>query len=351
MSLFSVSKIQLVGVAACVPQNVVSNYDYELISPKERELLVKTVGIEKRRIAQKGICASDLCFEAAQQLLNDLGWERREVEVLVFITQTPDYITPATSNILQQRLGLSKNCIALDINLGCSGYVYGLAVVSSLLQTLGKGKALLLAGDISSATLSEKDKSSAPIFSDAGSATALQWRQNAAPVYFNLQGDGSGYDAIIIPAGGYRHPVDARALEEQTISEGITRNQTHLILKGIDVFNFSVNEVPANVEALLNFAGKDRAAVNYFLFHQANLIINESIRKKLKLTPEQVPYSLRDFGNTSSATIPVTLITQLRNRLISEKLEMVFSGFGVGLSWSSAYLETEKLVCCELIEV
>jgi 3-oxoacyl-[acyl-carrier-protein] synthase-3 len=170
-------------------------------------------------------------------------------------------------------------------------------------------------------------------------------------MYFNLQSDGKGYGAIIIPDGGYRNPVSVDSLKEEEVGEGIIRNKTHLILSGIDVFNFSVNEVPKNVEDLLAFSNRDRTMIDYFVFHQANRIINEAIRKKLKLEPGQVPYSLQQYGNTSSATIPVTIITQLKQQVEAQPLKMVFSGFGVGLSWSSLFTETDKFVCPALIEV
>lgn len=350
MAKFSVHNIQLSGIAACVPKKEASNFDLELLPLKERELLVKTVGIEKRRIAEKGVCTSDLCGESARALLEALNWNAEEIDVLIFVTQTPDYITPATAGILQKKLGLPTSCIALDINLGCSGYVYGMAVAASLLNTIGRGKALLLSGDISTACISGKDKSTTPIFSDAGSATALQRKEGAPAMYFNLQGDGKGFEAIIIPDGGYRNPVTEKSLEYHKEGEGITRNKTHLRLNGIDVFNFSVNEVPENVNGLLAFCGRSSSDVDYFIFHQANLIINEAIRKKLKLEPGQTPSSLRNYGNTSSATIPVTAVTQLKNELESKPLKIVMSGFGVGLSWSSVFLETQSIVCPALIE-
>ncbi|HXH17973.1 MAG TPA: ketoacyl-ACP synthase III [Chitinophagales bacterium] len=349
MALFSIQNIRVSGISSCVPKTEVSNFDLELISPRERDLLVKSVGIEKRRVAEPGICTSDLCLKSAETLLSALGWRKEEIGVLIFVTQTPDYITPATSNILQDKLGLPGGCLALDINLGCSGYVYGIAVAASLLAALGRGKALLLAGDISTATVSEKDKSTAPIFSDAGSATALEIAPGSPPLFFNLQGNGKGFEAIMIPDGGYRHPVTEKSLQYQTAGEGIVRNKTHLILNGIDVFNFSVTEVPKNVEELLKFCGKDRTIVDYYLFHQANLLINESIRKKLKLESRQVPYSLRDYGNTSSATIPVTIVSRLREQVSTQPLRMIFSGFGVGLSWGSMYVETDGIVCTDMV--
>ncbi|GIV33404.1 MAG: 3-oxoacyl-ACP synthase [Chitinophagales bacterium] len=351
MALFALKNARFCGVASCVPVHTESNYDLPLLTPKERELLVKSTGIEKRRVAPGGICSSDLCVEGARELLKQLNWAPEEISILLFITQTPDYITPASSALIQDRLSLSHGCIALDINLGCSGYVYGLAITASLLNALGGGKALLLAGDISTATISQQDKSTVPIFSDAGSATALEYDPQAPEMFFNLEGDGSRFETIIIPAGGYRKPVDTAALEYRQRGEGIVRNDTHLILNGIDVFNFSVREVPRNVNKLLTFAGTAKNDIDYYVFHQANLIINEAIRKKLQLPADRVPYSLHDFGNTSSATIPVTLTTCLREKLQTSNVKMLLSGFGVGLSWGSALIQTRQICCPQLIEI
>ena len=277
--------------------------------------------------------AGDLCRVAAEELLHELGWERDTIDIIIFVTQTPDYITPATAIIIQNQLGLSKDCLAFDINLGCSGYVYGLSTAAGLLRNFPQGRALVLVGDVSSACVSAEDKSAAPIFSDAGSATALEKKEGASPLWFNLQSDGQGFEAIIIPGGGYRNPITAEALAVKTISEGISRNETHLILNGIDVFNFSIKEVPKNVNALLEALKKSQEEVDYFIFHQANMMINETIRKKLKLEKWQVPYSLEKFGNTSSATIPVTMITELHEELTTKHLSLVVSRI-----WGRAFM-------------
>jgi 3-oxoacyl-[acyl-carrier-protein] synthase-3 len=351
MAIFSIPGVKITGIAASVPKQEFSNYDLDLISEKDRELLIKTTGIEKRRIATPGTCTSDLCHAASDKLLNELKWERSEVSLLVFVTQTPDYITPATAIVLQERLGLSKNCLAFDINLGCSGYVYGLSVIASLLSRMPSGKGLLLVGDVSSACISHIDKSVAPIFSDAGSATALEADSVAPAMVFNLENDGKGYEAIMIPEGGYRKPVTEESLKYIQIEPGISRNKTHLVLNGIDVFNFSIREVPRNVTELLNSLDLGADKVDYFVFHQANKLINDSIRKKLKLDESQTPSSLKNFGNTSSATIPVTMVTELQSKLQAQPLNLVLCGFGVGLSWGSVYLQTSSLKCLPLVEI
>ena len=350
MAVFTVPNISIKGIAASVPKQVEDNEQLELISEAERAMFIKTVGIRYRRVAEAGVTASDLCYAAADKLLNELNWNREEVKVLVFVTQTPDYIIPNTSSLLQEKLGLPKSCLVFDINLGCSGYVYGLSVVASLLQNMPNGKGLLLVGDVSTATISKHDKSTTPLFSDAGSATALQ-HEAGKQMHFNLQTDGKGYDDIIVPDGGFRNRVTEKSFEQVEYEKGISRSGLDMKLDGIKIFNFALREVAPNINGLLDDRGIDKSTVDYFVFHQANLLMLESVRKKLKVETDKVPYSLYDFGNTSSATIPLTMVAKLREQLQTRKINFVLSGFGVGLSWGSAYIETDNIVCPQLIEV
>ncbi len=350
MAVFSIPNVQVRGISAAVPKQVEDNNDFSLLSEAERALFIKTVGIRYRRVAPKGVTASDLCLAAAQKLMADLNWIPEDIKVLVFVTQTPDYIIPNTSSLLQEKLGLAKSCISFDVNLGCSGYVYGLSIVGGLLQNMPGAKALLLVGDISTSTISMKDKSTAPLFSDAGSATALEFSAGNQ-IHFNLQTDGKEYDDIIIPGGGYRNQFTEKLLEYTEYEPGISRNELHMKLDGIKIFNFGLREVVPNIETLLREKGIDKESVDHFVFHQANLLMLESIRKKLKVVPEKVPYSLYDYGNTSSATIPVTLVTKLGESLRTGKVKLLLSGFGVGLSWGSAYIETENIVCPKPVEI
>ena len=350
MAVFTVPDIKVKGISAAVPKEVEDNHHFPLLTENERALFIKTVGIRYRRIAPAGLTASDLCLSAAEKLLQDLNWNREDIKVLVFVTQTPDYIIPNTSSLLQHKLGLSKNCIAFDVNLGCSGYVYGLSIIGGLLQNMPGAKALLLVGDISSATISMQDKSTAPLFSDAGSATALEYAAGGQ-IHFNLQTDGSEFDDIIIPGGGYRNQFNEKMLEYTEYEKGITRNQLHMKLDGVRIFNFGLREAAPNIETLLLEKNIEKDSVDYFVFHQANLLMLESVRKKLKAAPEKVPYSLYDYGNTSSATIPLTMVVKLNEQLRAGKVKSVLSGFGVGLSWGSAYIETENIVCPKLVEI
>lgn len=351
MACFSVAHTRIRGLAASVPKAIARNADLDLLPEKERERLVKTTGIVQRRIAPADLCASDLCHAAAQSVMAGLGWSPDSVDAVVFVTQTPDFLVPGTATQLQQRLGLGKSTLALDINQGCAGYVYGLSIAAALVATGGIKRALLLVGDTITHTLSQMDQSTVPIFSDAGSATALEFDPAAPPMHFNLQSDGSGHQAICIPEGGARQPLHAGSLDMQPFGTGVSRAGVHLVMEGLDIFNFAISEVPPNVRALLSYAGQDPAGIDHFVFHQANLLLNEMIRKKLALPVEKVPYSLADYGNTSCATVPVTMASQLAPTLRTTPQRLLLSGFGVGLSWGSALVELPVLYCPPMIEL
>ncbi len=349
MALFTIPGVRITGIASAVPSQVYENRDYDLIPEKDLGLFIKTVGVEKRRVAPKGMTTSDLCEAAAGRLISELGWSPGDIELIIFISQSRDYLIPATAGILQHKLGLPKTCMALDISLGCSGYVYGLSVMASQMKLGGIKKGLLLVGDVSTQTTGYRDKSTFPLFGDGGTATALELDDAAAPMVFNLQTDGSGYQAIIIPDGGIRNLVTLESFREEKITEGIERNRLHIALDGMQVFQFSLREVPPNIRTLMQEAGCTMDDVDYFILHQANRLMNESIRKKLGIPDEKCPYSIGEYGNTSSASIPLTISHALNERLQRENAKLVFSGFGVGLSWGSVYLETDRIACPAVI--
>jgi 3-oxoacyl-[acyl-carrier-protein] synthase-3 len=296
MALFTIPRIRISGMAACVPSQVVSNADYRWVSVKEREQLIKTVGVETKRVAPDGTTTSDLCIKAAGKLLEDLGWNREEIQLIIFVSQARDYLIPATAGIIQDRLGLSKSTISIDINLGCSGFVYGLSVMGSIMNTTGIKKGLLMVGDIAHVNASYRDKSTYPLFGDAGTITALEISEDAQQMHFNLQGDGAGYKAIMIPDGGFRNLINRSSFDYKKYGEGIHRHRLHVALDGIEVFNFSLREVVPNMKTLLKFAGKELGEFDFVVFHQANRLINETLRKMLKLEPEKVPYSIQKYG-------------------------------------------------------
>ncbi len=312
---------------------------------------IESTGMKYRRRSPDNMTSSDLCFHAAEKLIKELGWEKSEIEALVFVSQTPDYILPATSCVLQQRLGLSKECYTLDISLGCSGWVYAISVLAALLQNGTINKGLLLAGDTVTKICSPEDKSTFPLFGDAGTATAVEYSAESDGMHFNFNTDGNGYETIIVRSGGYRTPVDESALELKSREENISRRDIDLELNGMDVFSFGITKAPKSVKSLCDHFGIDKENVDIFTFHQANLMMNEMIRKKLKLPEEKVPYCMDEFGNTSCASIPLALVTREREKLQTQTVKHIACGFGVGLSWGSVYFETDKIVVPKLIEI
>jgi 3-oxoacyl-[acyl-carrier-protein] synthase-3 len=346
MAFLSVPNIEIVGIAACVPAAIAENSALEI---QDVNRLISTTGIARRRISAIDSSTADLCISAASKLLKDIGWSGDDVDAIIFVTQTPDYILPATSPYIQTQLGLSVNCYCLDISLGCSGYIYGLSVLTALMQNGTIKKAILLAGDTISKICSPNDKSTFPLFGDGGTATALEYKSGGDGFKFHFGNDGSGKDAIIVKDGGFRNMFSPESLAIQTIEHGIARNNLHLTLEGMDVFAFGISRAPESVNALLQYFSLDPEKLDYFVFHQANLFMNEKIRKKLKLEPAKVPYSLWNFGNTSCASIPLTMVTEIADSLKSGSREVVACGFGVGLSWGSAHFKTKKIIIPELL--
>ena len=335
MGLSTLHNVRFAGMTSCVPKRVLSNL--EDCPPKmrsERERLVRNIGIHERRICQPWQTFSDLAFDATEKLLESLEWNREEVDALILVTQSPDYLIPATAIILQDRLKLSNATIAFDVNLGCSGYPFGLHILGSMIASGAIKKGLVLVGD-RCATVND------PLFSDAGTATALEFDPNAAPMYFDLNSDGAGYRAIILPVGGHREPFGPQHTVPTRDENGVLHWPSELILDGPAVLSFSTQQVPPSVRRALEYAGVTADEVDYFIFHQANRMINETIRKKLGLPVEKVPSTLHDFGNTSGASLPVTMTARINEELSTGRRRLSLSGFGIGLSWGTCVLEVE----------
>ena len=343
MARVTLDSVRYRGLASCVPKHVVSNLDCPEAKKSERERLVRNIGILNRRLCYPWQCFSDLALAAAERLIEEIGWRREEIDALIVVTQSPDYLIPATAIILQDRLKLGRGTIAFDINLGCSGYPFGIYTVGSMLASGGIKKALLLVGD-KSGGINE------PLFSDCGTATALEFDPSAPRMWFDMNSDGSGYRAIILPVGGHRVPLEMHHCVPKLDKNGDMHSDRDLILDGTAVLNFSTQRIPPAIRELCDFAQVPLDQVDYVLLHQANRMINETIRKKLALPAEKVPSTLYDFGNTSSASIPITMTARIRDDLASGRKRLLMSGFGIGLSWGSCILDTENAAFPSLIE-
>lgn len=344
MAFLEFKNVRIAGVSAGVPQRKVCNLDIKDISADyDSAAFVETTGVLERRI-DEALTTSDLCVAAAEKLLADLGWDKSEVGGVIFVSQTTDYYLPATACIVQDRLGLSRECYAEDIVLGCSGWVYGLSSLVSLMANGGIKKALLMAGDAK-----RHVETNDPLFGFAGTVTALEYVEGAAGFQFHFGTDGSGFDAIIIPDGGSRNQVTENSFKDEVI-DGKHYNRMQTRMKGMDVFSFGISTAPKSVKKLAENFGFDYLNADYFVFHQANMKMNNMIAKKLKLPAEKVPSCMYHFGNTSSASIPLTIVTQLKGKC-EDKAKFICCGFGVGLSWGTVAFETENVVISDLVEV
>jgi 3-oxoacyl-[acyl-carrier-protein] synthase III len=351
MAAFAIEALRLRAIVAAVPVQQVSTAQCALLSESQGRDFVRAVGIMSRRVAPSTLCASDLCIASAQALLDRTGVRSAEVGAVVFVTQTPDHPIPGNGALVQHRLGLPTTTVVLDLNQGCAGYVYGLAVIAGLMRATGIDKGLLLVGDTITRWLCPSDASTVPIFSDAGSATLVEQAPHAEPMYFNLGGDGRGADVIQVKGGGARHPFAASSLTMEEDERGIHRASVHLSMRGIDVLHFVMTHVEPNIRDLLAFAQADVDTPDYYVFHQANQILNDSLRRRLGITAARAPETLHDFGNTSCATIPVTICHRLGGPMAQGPVRLLLSGFGSGFSWGSALLRADSVLCPPLLEL
>lgn len=337
------------SIAACVPSRIETNESLEYLIPKEDlEKTINNIGIRERRIADKDVCASDLCLSAAEQLIEDNSIEKESIQALIFVSQTSDYHQPATAPILQHRLGLSKSTLCFDVNLACSGYVYGLSIAYSFCTQMGCDRVLLLVGETMSKITSEYDRESKPLFGDAGTATLIE-KGEYGESFFSLNSDGSGADVMMIPVGGFRNPASIEAFEMDEDDKGNRRNGFQFRMDGMDVFNFGMRVEPKDIKSLLTFSGEGIESIDLLIFHQANKFMTDFFAKRLKVAVEKVPYSLDRFGNTSSASIPLTIVSELYDKFpVREKV--ILSGFGAGLSWGSVLLDLSRCKISKLTE-
>lgn len=352
MAFLRIENVSLRGVSGCVPANRVKTCDLQLFKGDNGEKFTKTTGIVERRVAPEGMCTSDLCCKAAEELIKKLGWEKESIEVLIFASNTPDYRSPATSCLLQHRLGLPTTCFTFDISTVCCGFIQGLTVLGSLMSSGNIKRALLLAGDTNSKTSSPDDQSRYPLLGDAGTATAWEFNPEADEILVNLMSDGSNEAFVVTPHSGFRHMVTPESFKVRMCDDGIMRAPIHGIMNGMEVFSYAISECPKAIRNLAEHYKFDIINdVDYYLFHQANLKLNLTIAKKLKLDLEKIPSNIQYFGNISCAAIPLLMVTNISEQLTTQKLSLLLSAIGAGFVWGAGYLKTDKIVCTELLEL
>lgn len=321
---------RLAGVASAVPRMEFDNVrDTQQFDQTEVKKVVALAGVKARRITQGSLCTSDLCLAAAQDLLAGLGWAPESVDALIFITQSPDYFLPGSSSLMHRDLALGRHCAVFDVGLGCSGYPYGLWLANMMIQTGSAKRVLVLHGDTPSLFTDKNDRSTYLLFGDGGTATAVEHSATAGEWGFCLYSDGSGFNDLIIPGGGFRDPKPA---DERDYC---------LHMNGPNLFNFTVTRVPELIADTLQLMNSTAEDTDLFFFHQSNQFIMKHIAKKCGLPAEKTPIILDRFGNIGGASIALAMTQYLAENKIAAPVKAMLLGYGVGLSWGSAFVEID----------
>lgn len=354
MAQFSIPGVAIRGISACVPPAVDENSKLNIYEDSaEVEKVIATTGVERKHVLTDGITASDLCLTAAKRLLHDLGWESESIDALVYVTQTPDYNNQPTSFVMHDKLGLPEDCMCVDLYHGCPGWVIGLSQVCSLLSASHLRRALLLDGDAITKMNYPLDRESRPLFGDCGTATAVEYdpSNGGGNINFVIGSRSKDGASLIHEIGGYRKPFTPETFNKEyrmLQGEGLPDADAD-VMDGMSVFSFGITVPPKSIKKLCESFGIDLNDVDKVVLHQANEFMLKKIVKKLKVDSDKVPMSLRDYGNTTSASIPLTIVSQCGKEYASQKLRTVCCGFGTGLSWGTACFETDHIVCPEVL--
>ena len=342
------------GILTILPHNEVT-FEDDMIQynfPLEKSLRLKQImGYGRHRIAEAGICVSDLCLFGMEYLIDKGLLDKNDIDALILVTQTPDYLIPPTSNIIQGKLNLKQDMICLDINQGCAGYILGLIEAFMLLEQDEVNKVVLLTGDILSRKTSSKDRNSYPLIGDGAAVTIVEKDDRAGEIYANLQMDGSRGGALIIPAGGLRMPVSPETAMLEEAEDGNLRSKENLLMDGIAIFQFMQTEVPLMVDRLLKFSGADRDEVDYFMFHQPNRFMLEKLADQMRVPRAKMPNNIVErFGNSSGSSIPTNICFNIGSQLQQDSLRLCLGGYGTGLTWSSMLFTLGGLDFCQMID-
>jgi 3-oxoacyl-[acyl-carrier-protein] synthase-3 len=344
--------VRVSGVAGAVPKAVVNNLvDHTFCSAEDRQKIVALTKIATYRKSPPGVCASDLCLAAAEALLAGLGCRPEDIDAIVLATITPDFRVPSTACVLQDRLKCTTATLAYDISMGCSGYVVGLYNACSLIKGAGLRRVLLLSGDTQTKLCYEQDKNVVFLLGDGGTATLLEADPDAGDITIELMTDGGRFQNLYVPAGGFRRPSTEETRQVREQADGGMRSEDHLYMNGMEIFKFSVTDVVKTLAAFMDAEKLTPDNVDRLFLHQANWFMNDKIAKKLKFAPAKVPYTIEFFGNTGSASIPLTMAHHFSQNPPAARQRCLLSGFGVGLSWGVATMTVDAVFAPPVVEV
>jgi len=350
MAIGKLENVAIKGISCCLPDNKVSNTDYyERFGKDTVDKVINMTGINTRYVANKNQCASDLAYTAAENLIDKLGWDKQTIKGLILITQSPDYRKPSTACVLQYRLKLSEECIAFDVNLGCSAFVYGIFLGSLMLSNNDINRMLILIGDAGSRYFSSDDHSSLLLHGEAGSAIALEYDSKLDyDIKYSLKTDGSGFKSIYTPAGASRNFYTAKR-EPYLHEDGIMRSDYDHFMNGLEIFQFSITKVPKTIKEFMNHFKLNNSMFDYLVLHQPNKFMIEKVAKKIKFPLEKTPINVDKYGNCSGSSIPLVIVDKLKDKVENNKIRILASGFGIGLSWGVMDLVLDNIVVPDII--
>jgi len=352
MAISNIENVNIEAIAACVPKTVINNYEFgkELYGDKLNSLINSTGMVQRHVCGDESITTLDLCVKSANALFESFSISPDKIGAIVFVTLTPDSLMPNNASSAQALLKIPGNIPCFDINHACSGYIYGLWVSSLVARSIGK-RVLLLDGDTNSLYVSPLDKSTAILFGDAGTATILNPEGNFSKWAFDFKTDGSLRKFLQIPGLGFREKISHGSLEYQKYADGSQRRRIDMEMDGAVVFNYVVSDVYQYLRAFMDEIETVPQDYAYAVFHQANAFMLRQLARKLGFAPSQVPMSMGKYGNTSSASIPLNICSELRNQLgSSDSKRLLLSGFGAGFAYGAVDLEISNLKSFDIIE-
>jgi 3-oxoacyl-[acyl-carrier-protein] synthase III len=349
MAILKFSNVGITSIAASVPHKKFYNRDLINLMPEDTlNKLIGSIGIEEKRFAEDDVCASDLCIKAARQLMDENDIEPSSIDMLLFLSLSHDYITPPTSVVMQHKLGLPDTVGCIDMSLACSGFIYALSTAFSYASNSGINKVLLCVGETMSKLMNARDKVNFPLYGDAGTACIVE-KGDFGESTFILSSDGTGEQSVIIPSRGFRNKLTAESLLDKEREEGNFRRDIDITMDGMDTFNHAISVIPKQVKNIMKVTNITADDIDYFVSHQANKFMIDFIVKRLKFDPTKVPFCIKKYGNTSCASVPLTIVSELEGKLDGRK-RLLMSSIGAGWSFSTVYLTTNNLQISHITE-
>lgn len=334
-------KAKISGMAVTLGEQKRNFEDNPVFYNSDEELLKrlkKTIGFGTQYVSKENTTTCDLCLDAATRLIAKMSIDVENIDAIIFVTQTPDYYMPGNAHIIHEKMGFAKTTAALDIEMGCSGFIYGLWLAFMMVET-GMERILLLTGDTLSKAVHPDDRTEAPLFGDAGAAVIIEKAKKESPSYFIVMSDGSGVKNMLQPGGAYRKRSSEETRELHSLPDGAIRCEEHIYMNGFEIFNFTLTEQPAILNEILDLSKVEKENIDYFFIHQGNKYIVDTLAKSAKLPKEKVPVIFPDYGNQNSASIPGTICAAVNADNFKDPKKVILQGFGIGLSWGASQLE------------